>query len=239
MKKLIADVHTHTLASGHAYGTIREMAQAASEKKLKILGITEHAPGTPGTADPIYFCNLQVIPRTLYGVHLLHGCEINALNDGTLSLEQRWIDKLDYAIVGIHSQCYQDAGREKNTWNLIQCMKNEKVRLISHPDDDHTPLDYLALIQAAKEYHVALEINNSSLVKEERRWNCRENYRTICSLCQEYQVPVIVDSDAHDPSWVGVFDLAEEMLREYEFDENLILNMDEKSLLSFLLEEIS
>ena len=76
MKKLIADVHTHTLASGHAYGTIREMAQAASEKKLKILGITEHAPGTPGTADPIYFCNLQVIPRTLYGVHLLHGCWI-------------------------------------------------------------------------------------------------------------------------------------------------------------------
>ena len=50
---------------------------------------------------------------------------------------------------------------------------------------------------------------------------------------------MIVDSDAHDPSWVGVFDLAEEMLREYEFDENLILNTDEKSLLSFLLEEIS
>ncbi|MGN1142248.1 MAG: PHP domain-containing protein [Oliverpabstia sp.] len=44
MKKIIADVHTHTLASGHAYGTIREMAQAAAEKKLEILGITEHAP---------------------------------------------------------------------------------------------------------------------------------------------------------------------------------------------------
>ena len=25
---LIADVHTHTIASGHAYGTIREMARA-------------------------------------------------------------------------------------------------------------------------------------------------------------------------------------------------------------------
>ena len=29
MYHIIADVHTHTIASGHAYGTIREMAQAA------------------------------------------------------------------------------------------------------------------------------------------------------------------------------------------------------------------
>ena len=28
MIRLIADLHTHTLASGHAYGTIRENAQA-------------------------------------------------------------------------------------------------------------------------------------------------------------------------------------------------------------------
>ena len=39
----ILDLHTHTIASGHAYSTIREMAQAASEKGLKLLGITEHA----------------------------------------------------------------------------------------------------------------------------------------------------------------------------------------------------
>ena len=27
MQSIIGDVHTHTIASGHAYGTIREMAQ--------------------------------------------------------------------------------------------------------------------------------------------------------------------------------------------------------------------
>ena len=32
MIRLIADLHTHTLASGHAYGTIREQAQAAAEE---------------------------------------------------------------------------------------------------------------------------------------------------------------------------------------------------------------
>lgn len=43
MKKLIADMHMHTLVSGHAYGTIREMAATAGEKNLKLIGITEHA----------------------------------------------------------------------------------------------------------------------------------------------------------------------------------------------------
>ena len=87
MRKIIADIHTHTIASGHAYGTIREMAQAAASKKLKILGLTEHAPGIPGTTDPFYYMNLEVVPRELYGVSILHGCEINVLNDGTLSLD--------------------------------------------------------------------------------------------------------------------------------------------------------
>lgn len=29
------DTHTHTLASGHAYNTLNEMAQAAADKGLK------------------------------------------------------------------------------------------------------------------------------------------------------------------------------------------------------------
>ena len=32
MKTLLADIHMHTLASGHAYGTIREMAAAARDR---------------------------------------------------------------------------------------------------------------------------------------------------------------------------------------------------------------
>ena len=40
--KTLLDVHTHTVASGHAFSTLQEMAVAASEKGLKLLGITEH-----------------------------------------------------------------------------------------------------------------------------------------------------------------------------------------------------
>ena len=49
-----ADLHTHTIASGHAYNTIREMARAAADKGLKALGITEHAlPSSPGSHSAI------------------------------------------------------------------------------------------------------------------------------------------------------------------------------------------
>lgn len=229
------DAHTHTLVSGHAYGTIREMAQAASARDLKLLGITEHAPGIPGTVDPFYYNNLSAVPRLLYGVEVLHGCEINVLNDGSLSLEQRYINKLDYAIVGIHVQCYKDSGREKNTDNLISCMKNEKVHIVSHPDDDHTPLDYERLVVAAKKYEVALEVNNSSFLKREgARLNFRENYRTMLKLCQEYKVPIIVDSDAHDPSAVGHFEQAQQFLEELHFDKSLILNTNVETFKEFI-----
>ena len=67
------DLHTHTLVSGHAYSTIREMARMASEKGLKILGITEHAPQMPGSCHEFYFQNLTVVPREMYGVRLLLG----------------------------------------------------------------------------------------------------------------------------------------------------------------------
>lgn len=64
------DTHTHTLASGHAYNTIREMARAAKEKGLKALAITEHAPEMPGSCHLFYFVNLRVLPRELEGIKI-------------------------------------------------------------------------------------------------------------------------------------------------------------------------
>lgn len=236
MIRLIADLHTHTLASGHAYGTIRENAQAASEQGLRILGATEHGPGIPGTCDPIYFINLECVPPVLSGVRILHGSEINVLNDGTLSLAQRYIDRLDYAVAGIHLQCYTDQGAQGNTKNVISCMKAcRKLRFISHPDDDRTPLDYDLLCRGARDYHVALEVNNSSLKTPSFRLNSRKNYLKILSSCVKYGVPVVVNSDAHDPSAVGKCGLALDLILEAGFPEELVLNADEKRLMDFLM----
>jgi len=237
MKPFVADVHMHSIVSGHAFGTIRELACAAAERGLKLIGVTEHGPGIPGTVEPIYFRNLNDAPRLLYGVELLYGSEVNVLTGGKLSLDRRYLDCLDYAAAGIHTPCYTDEGIVKNTDNVISCMADPKVRFITHPDDGRYPLDYPTLVAAAKEYGVALEVNNSSLRKPTMRPGCVENYETMLPLCMEYRVPLIVNTDAHDPGAVGDFSFALKLLERLGVDETLIVNTDLARLKAFLLSE--
>lgn len=235
MKPFVADVHMHSIMSGHAFGTVRELAQAAAERGLRLIGVTEHGPGIPGTCDPIYFRNFVDAPRMLYGVEMLYGSEVNVLNSGTVDLDQRHLNCLDYAVAGIHGLCYEDEGIVKNTDNVIRCMENPKVKFISHPDADNFPLDYEALVQGAKQYHTALELNNSSLRKPELRPGCVGNYEKMLPLCMEYGVNIIVNTDSHDPSQVGDFSRARALLERIGFDEKWILNNDLDKLKNFLL----
>ena len=95
----VLDLHTHTIVSGHAYSTLREMAKAASDKGLELLGITEHAPKMPGTCHLFYFDNLRIVPRELYGIELVLGSEVNILDaKGTVDLPQKTMEKLDIII---------------------------------------------------------------------------------------------------------------------------------------------
>ena len=54
-------------------------------------------------------------------------------------------------------------------------------------------------------------------------------------LCMQYGVPVMVDSDAHDPTAVGNFSLAINLLEQLHFDDQLILNNDLQKVKDFLL----
>lgn len=235
MKPLIADMHMHSIMSGHAFGTIREMAAQAAQQNMKLIGVAEHGPGIPGTCDPIYFRNIQDAPRTLYGVELLYGCEINILQDGSLKLDERTMGYLDYAIAGVHRQCYDDAGPIKNTDAMIRSMQHPKVRFVSHPDNGKYPLYYPALVEAAKEYGIALEVNNASIRKPVLRPNCIENYEAMIPLCMEHGVPLIVNTDAHDPAAVGDFTLATALLERIGVKDELILNNDVEKVKAFLL----
>lgn len=235
MRPFVADLHTHTIVSGHAYGTMQEMAQAAANIGLQLLGITDHAPGIPGTVDSIYFRNLPHAPRNMFGVELLHGSEVNILNDGSLTLDERTLACLDYAVAGIHGHCYTDAGKVKNTDAVIRCMEHPKVRFISHPDSNGFPMDYPALVQGAKACGTALELNNSSLRNLAGRPGCLDNYREMIPLCMEYGVPIIINTDAHDPTVVGKFTEAEQLLQTLDINEDLILNNDLTKLKTFLL----
>ncbi len=79
------DTHTHTLASGHAYNTMNELAKAAADKGLKGLAITEHAPDMPGPVIYTIF-NLRIVPRKRFGIELLLGTQLNIMN-----AEVKWI----------------------------------------------------------------------------------------------------------------------------------------------------
>ena len=71
MQLLVVDPHTHTIASTHAYSTILENAKAAAERGIKLLGITDHAPAIEDSPHVLYFRNLHVLDRELYGVKML------------------------------------------------------------------------------------------------------------------------------------------------------------------------
>ena len=174
------------------------MAVAASEKGLKLLGITEHAPGIPGTCSPIYFRNLHVVPRRIYGVELLLGAELNIIDyKGTIDMGEEYFPMLDIRIAGIHSLCYKPGTVEQNTEAMIGAIRNPHVHIISHPGDGTAEVDFEPIVLASKEHHTLLEINNSSLNPVRKKLTARDNNLTILRLCKKYEVPVILGSDAH------------------------------------------
>ncbi|MDD5937333.1 MAG: phosphatase [Clostridiales bacterium] len=233
--KDILDLHTHTLASGHAYSTINEMAQEAANKGIKLLGITEHAPKMPGTCHLYYFENLHVVPRQMYGVQLLFGSEVNILDyEGNLDLEDRVMKKLDLCIASIHPPCFTAGTKEENTNAIINTMKNPYISIIGHPDDGRFELDYEKVVKAAKEYSVMLEINNASVSPGSFRPNTRENDLLMLSYCKQYQVPVIMGSDAHVAFDLGKHDAAWSVIQEAKFPEDLVMNSQPEKVLEMI-----
>lgn len=229
------DLHTHTLASGHAYSTIDAMIREAEKKELKILGITEHAPKMPGSCTVLYFNNLRVLPRERENLLTLFGVELNILdNEGTVDLPEETLRKMDLCIASLHGPCYNPGAEHENTLAYLNAMKNPYVNIIAHPDDSYYPVDYRALVEGAKEHHVLLEVNNGSLTPGGFRRNVVENNRIMLELCKEYRVPVIMDSDAHVDSAVGNHKYALEVLLDVDFPEELIVNTDVEKVKEYL-----
>lgn len=232
---ILVDTHSHTLASGHAYNTIDEMAKAAYEKGISILAITEHAPAMPGTCHSMYFHNLRVVGRHRHGVQLLLGSELNIIDyEGNVDMDEYTLNCLDIAIASLHIPCIKPGTIRENTSALIQAMKNPHVKIIGHPDDARYPIDYKELVLAAKEHKVLLELNNNSLNPNGFRLNARENDILMLELCKEYQVPITLGSDAHVVDDIGNHSFSDEILKVTNFPESLIINTSVEKFMNFL-----
>ena len=226
--EFLLDSHTHTLASGHAYSTLLENARAASEAGLALLCVTDHAPGMPYTTHKYYFQNMRVIDRQLFGVEILMGVELNLMDfQGTVDLEEDMLRRLDMSIVSMHRQCMPITGdQQANTQALIATMDNPLVSIIGHPDDGKYPLDYTALVRAAGERGVLLEVNNSSLTPGCYRENAPANCAEMLRICKKEGVPVVVGSDAHFISTIGAHQYALALFQELQFPAELVVNTD-------------
>ena len=69
-----------------------------------------------------------------------------------------------------------------------------------------------------------LELNNSSLSPGCHRKDSRKNMSVMLEYCKKYQVPVILDSDAHCESDVGNHSGLHQFLEEIGFPEELAVN---------------
>ena len=107
--KIIADTHTHTVASGHAYSTITENARAARERGLRFLCMTDHAPKLLGAPTEVFFgAMMNILPPEIEGVHILRGVEVNILDrEGNLDLKPRILAGLEWVIASMHNIVYE------------------------------------------------------------------------------------------------------------------------------------
>ena len=156
---LVGDLHTHTVASGHGYSTVMEIAQVA-KRKTGVVAITDHSPEMPGGPLPIYFESHGHFPREIAGVKIYFGVEADILDEkGNLALDEKLLKKLDIVIVSFHPQIFPPASREINTQALLRAIENPLVDIIAHPGNPRYPLDYERVVEAAVSRGKVIEIN--------------------------------------------------------------------------------
>jgi putative hydrolase len=232
--KIIADLHTHTVASGHAYSTVNELAHAAGQIGLQALALTDHGPALPGGPHHYHFRAMRFIPKTIAGVRIFRGVEANILDEkGTLDLEQTVLKDLDFVMAGLHENCgFYGSDINQNTEALLAAMENPRVNCISHPGNPVFPLHNEKIVRGALATGTALEINNSSLSLS--RKGSHDNCAEIARLCARIGAPIMIGSDAHISQGVGVFDDALKLVADAGIVEAQVINASLVRLLGFL-----
>lgn len=228
-----ADLHCHSLASSHAYSTVKELAASAKENGLKMFALTDHASSMEDAPHPWHFTNLSVIPREVCGVRVLRGVEANLRNiDGEIDMSDFELGFVEWVVVSCHDPLIVPGTAEENTLAYINLMKRyEAVDLIGHPTTKRYPVDFDKLAKAAKEYGKFLELNESSL----QFWRSpAENCLAMLDACKKYGTQIIVNTDCHFCDIIGKTPTTQKMLEETNFPKELIFNLREENVIEYL-----
>lgn len=227
------DLHTHTVASGHAFSTISEMAIVAAAKGLRGIGMTDHGPALPGGPHAYHFHALRFVPPTLHGVRILRGIEANIIGQGELDLPEHSLKRLDLVMAGFHEDCgFRGHDLSENTDALLHLMEKHRVHVLTHLGNPVFPIDAAVVAKRAAELGVAIEINNASFSIS--RKGSAENCRMMARHCAKFGTPVAISSDAHIAETVGVIELALQAAEESGVFWEQIVNRRLESTLAFL-----
>lgn len=227
MKKNLIDLHTHSVLSGHAYSSFTENIEYASLIGLKVYGISEHQPDDVGVgAHKFAFGGCyKSAPKQIDDTKILVGIELNILEDD-FNLYGVNPNNLSYCIASMHEYAYPHKLHDyyDNTKNYIRAIETPYVKFLGHTDSDLYPFDYEKVIRACKDNEKFIELNNSSLNPGGYRKNAREIDKEILSYCVKYNVPIIMNSDAHIKYDIGNVDYAIKFLDEINFPDELVIN---------------
>lgn len=201
-RDLKADLHSHsTWSDGRA--KIKQMAESARDRGLRVLAVTDHSQslGVTGGLTPERLREqrreINKVQRELGdSILLLQGAEVEIRADGSLDYSDDVLASLDIVVASLHTSLRQP--REQVTQRLLNAIRNPHVDIIGHPtgrlipDREGADLDMDAVLAAARESGVVLEINAHPM-----RLDLDDVYsrRAI-----EMGIPLAINTDAHHPS---------------------------------------
>jgi len=221
-----ADLHTHTDWSDGSV-SLQAMAEAALARGYQVLAITDHSVGL-GVANGLSVDRLRAQRAEMNAVQarlggrlrLLQGSEVEIHADGSLDFPDEVLAELDIVVASLHSSLRQP--RAQVTERLVRAMRNPHVDIIGHPSGRQMPnregadLDWEAVLAAARESGVALEIN-----AQPARMDLDEIYaRRAASL----GIPLAIDTDAHEPDQMGWMEYGVSVARRAWLGPAAVLN---------------
>ena len=169
IKHIKADLQTHSTWSDGKLSML-EMARAAAKRGIKVIAFTDHSVSlgvTGGLSMERHTeqaAEIKKIQKQLGDkILVLHASEVEIRADGALDYPDEFLATLDLVVASLHTSLRQP--REKVTQRVINAIRNPHVDIIGHPtgrlipDREGADLDMDAVLAAAAETGVALEIN--------------------------------------------------------------------------------
>ena len=197
---LRGDLQMHTRASD-GRDTIEGMAEAARAFGYEYIGITDHSKSraiAKGLHEEDLLKQVETIRslnRRVEGITVLAGIECDIKRDGDLDYDDDILAQLDYVIAAVHSGFKME--EQAMTQRIVTALANPYVDIFGHPtgriigERDPYALDIEALMQAALEHGVALEINAFPDRLDLKDVHARR--------ARELGIPLAINTDAHAP----------------------------------------